>query len=151
MKDTATTTGYDEDFYTWTQAQAALLREGAWQELDMLNLAEEIESLGKSDRRALRSHLEGLVMHLLKWQYQPSGRQTGHSWYSTIVEHRLQIDAILEDSPSLQRAVPALLNGRYFSARQRASAETRLPLATFPDVCPWMAEQVLDAGFWPED
>lgn len=151
MKDTATPTGYDEDFYTWTQAQAALLREGAWQELDMLNLAEEIESLGKSDRRALGSHLEGLVMHLLKWQSQPRRRQTGHSWASTIREHRGQIDAILEDSPSLRRAVPLLLDRRYPGARQRASDETHLPLVTFPAVCPWTAEQVLDAAFWPED
>jgi Domain of unknown function DUF29 len=149
MKDTATTAGYDEDFYTWTQAQAALLREGAWQELDMLNLAEEIESLGKSDRRALRSHLEGLLMHLLKWQYQPRRRQSGHSWYSTIAEHRKQIVYIIEDSPSLRRLVPSLLT-EYPGARQRASDETHLPLATFPDVCPWTAAQVLDAGFWPE-
>ena len=59
-------TRYDEDFYTWTQEQAALLREGAVHELDLTNLAEEIESLGKSDRRALGSHLRNLVLHLLK-------------------------------------------------------------------------------------
>jgi hypothetical protein len=141
---------YDTDFYAWTQAQAALLREGALCELDLVNLAEEIESLGKSDRRALGSHLEGLVMHLLKWQYQPWRRQTGHSWYSTIVEHRSQIQAILDDSPSLRRLVSELLTRRYLSARQRASGETELPLATFPAICSWTAEQVLDADFWPE-
>lgn len=144
------TAGYDTDFYTWTQAQAALLREGAFNELDLVNLAEEIESLGKSDRRALGSHLEGLVMHLLKWQYQPRRRQTGHSWYSTIVEHRSQIRAIVEDSPSLQRAVSVLLERRYPSARQRASGDTHLSLVTFPEACPWSAEQVLDAAFFPE-
>jgi hypothetical protein len=141
---------YDTDFYTWTQTQAALLREGAWQGLDLANLAEEIESLGKSDRRALGSHLEGLMMHLLKWRYQPSRRQTGRSWYSTIVAHRSRICAILEDSPSLERVIPELLARRYASAKQRAHGETRLPLDTFPDVCPWTAEQVLREDFWPE-
>lgn len=141
---------YDQDFYTWTQVQAAALRDGKAEALDWTNLAEEIESLGKSDRRALRSHLEGLVMHLLKWRYQPAGRETGHSWYSsTIRAHRNEIDAIFEDSPSLQLAVPGLLARRYRSARQDASMETRLPLATFPESCPWTPAQLLDEDFWP--
>ena len=67
---------YEQDFYQWTQEQAALLREGAWHDLDVTNLAEEVESLGKSDRRALGSHLRNLVLHLLKWHYQPAGRHT---------------------------------------------------------------------------
>jgi Domain of unknown function DUF29 len=141
---------YDHDFYTWTQAQAAALRARKAEALDWTNLAEEIESLGKSDRRALRSHLEGLVTHLLKWRYQPAGRETGHSWYSTIRAHRNQIEAILEDSPSLQRAVPDLLARRYRSARQDASMETHLPLATFPESCPWTPAQLLAEDFWPE-
>jgi Domain of unknown function DUF29 len=118
---------YDEDFYAWTQEQAALLREGAVQELDLTNLAEEIESLGKSDRRALGSHLRNLVLHLLKWQYQPSGHLTGHSW----------------------QEVPRLLARWYPLARQDAADETRLPLATFPATCPWTPDQVLDPEFWP--
>src|SRR5262245_42581512 len=93
---------YDQDFYTWTQEQAALLREGAVQELDLMHLAEEIESLGKSDRRALGSHLRNLVLHLLKWQYQPRGRETGQSWRSSIRNARAEITTLLEDSPSLQ-------------------------------------------------
>jgi hypothetical protein len=140
---------YDQDFYTWTQEQAALLREGAVHELDLGNLAEEIESLGKSDRRALGSHLRNLVLHLLKWQYQPSGRQTGHSWQSSINIARDEIALILEDSPSLVATVPALLARRYPLARHHAADETRLPLATFPTACPWPPEQVLDPDFWP--
>src|SRR5215475_8808190 len=100
---------YDQDFYTWTQEQAALLREGAVDALDLTNLAEEIESLGKSDRRALGSHLRNLVLHLLKWRYQPSGRQTGHSWQSSIRNARAEIDVLLEDSRSLQQEVVGLL------------------------------------------
>ena len=141
---------YDTDFYTWTQQQAAALREGKVQDLDWLNLAEEIESLGKSDRRALGSHLEGLVMHLLKWHYQPSGRATGHSWYSTIAEHRRQITLLVDDSPSLRRAQADLLACGYPHARTRASGETGLPLATFPETCPWCLEDILDDDFWPE-
>ena len=142
---------YDTDFYQWTQAQAALLRDGKARDLDWTNLAEEIESLGKSDRRALGSHLEGLVMHLLKWRYQPERRQEGHSWYSTIAEHRSQIAAIVDDSPSLRRAVPALMTRRYGASRRRARGDTGLPLATFPDTCPWEVDQVLDDEFFPED
>ena len=145
-----TATRYDTDFFLWTQVQAAALRDGKVQELDWANLAEEIESLGKSDRRALESHLEGLVMHLLKWHYQPSGRVTGHSWYSTIAEHRRQIGLLGDDSPSLRRAQADLLGRGYPHARTRASGETGLPLATFPEACPWPLEQVLDDDFWPE-
>src|SRR5262244_647649 len=142
-------TRYDEDFYTWTQEQAALLREGAVHELDLTNLAEEIESLGKSDRRALGSHLRNLVLHLLKWQYQPGGRLPGQSWESSIQNARDEIAMILEDSPSLVPTVPELLARRYPLARQNAATETRLPLALFPATCPWTPEQVLDADFWP--
>jgi hypothetical protein len=141
---------YDQDFYAWTQEQAALLREGAVHELDFVNLAEEIESLGKSDRRALGSHLRNLLMHLLKWQYQPGGRLTGHSWESSIRNARDEIATILEDSHTLAALLPALLTRRYPLARQNAAAETRLPLATFPPTCPWSLEQVLDPDFWPE-
>ena len=140
---------YDSDFYAWTQEQAALLRDGKMKALDLANLAEEIESLGKSDRRALASHLRGLVMHLLKWHYQPSGRQTGQSWRTSINNHRRDIQAIVDDSPSLRRQVPDLLAREYARSRRDASDETGLPLATFPDTCPWTPEQVLDEDFWP--
>ncbi len=141
---------YDQDFYAWTQAQAACLREGAWQDLDGANLAEEIESLGKSDWRELASRLAVLVRHLLKWRYQPDRRQRGRSWRSTIWEQRGRLRRLLRHSPSLGPVVPQLLAEEYPDARQRASEETGLPLATFPAVCPWTAEQVLDAAYWPE-
>jgi hypothetical protein len=141
---------YDEDFYAWTQAQAALLREGALQDLDVTNLAEEIESLGKNDRRALGSHLRNLVQHFLKWHYQPDGRATSHSWASSIRNARAEIAAILDDSPSLRRAIPALLARWYSLARLDAADETGLPLASFPEACPWEPAQILHEDFWPE-
>jgi hypothetical protein len=147
---TGTRAAYDADFYAWTQEQAALLRQGAVHALDLTNLAEEIESLGKSDRRALGSHLRNLVMHLLKWQYQPSGRLTGHSWQSSIRNARAEIAVLLEDSHSLWQEVAELLARWYPLARLDAADETRLPLTTFPEACPWTPEQVLDTDFWPE-
>jgi len=141
---------YDEDFYAWTQHQAALLREETWQDLDYPNLAEELESLGARDHRELRRRLTRLVTHLLKWQYQPAGRQTGHSWRLTIRTQRQEIAELLEQSPSLRQTVPAALSARYTLAREHASAQTRLPLDTFPPTCPWTVEQVLDETFWPD-
>jgi hypothetical protein len=141
---------YDQDFYAWTQEQAALLREGALDDLDVTHLAEEIESLGKSDRRALGSHLRNLVLHLLQWHWQPTGRDPGHSWRSSIRNARAEIAVLLEDSPSLRREVAGLLGRWYPLAREDASDETGLPLTTFPEACPWTSEQVLDADFWPE-
>ena len=117
--------------------------------LDREALAEEIESLGKSDRRALGSHLRNLVLHLLKWQYQPSGRLTGHSWQSSIRNARAEIAVLLEDSHSLQQEGAGLLVRWYPLARLDAADETRLPLDTFPVTCPWTPAQVLDADFWP--
>ena len=166
---------YDQDFYAWTQEQAALLRKGAVQELDLANLAEEIESLGKSEMRALESHLEVLVLHLLKWQYQPGGHLTGHSWYDTIVEQRRQIARLLRDNHTFHTAVPQVLRDVYPSARQRAAVQMgeqgplepphgpwpveRRPLAPqdlvrrslLPQTCPWEHPQVLDPDFWPDE
>jgi hypothetical protein len=143
-------TVYDTDFYQWTQEQAALLREGKVKALDLENLAEEVESLGARDHRELRRRLQRLITHLLKWQYQPARRQTGHSWLSTIRTQRDELAALLEQSPSLRRTVSEALNGRYRRAREDASAQTRLPLDTFPATCPWDADRVLDPDFFPE-
>src|SRR5215470_11965606 len=135
---------YAQDFFAWTQATAALIRAGKWYDLAPEALAEEVESLGISQRHALGSHLRNLVMHLLKWHYQPSGRQTGHSWRSSIDNARDEIAMILEDSPSLHREVPGLLARRYPAARRLAHDETGLPHSTSPATCLWTAEQVLD-------
>ena len=141
---------YEQDFYAWTQATAALIRTGKWQDIDREALAEEVESLGKSDKRELEHRLETLVMHLLKWRYQPDYREQSHSWYDTIREQRSQLARLLRDSPGLRPQVPALLTASYPEARRRAIGETRLHTARFPQDCPWTSEQVQDAAFWPE-
>ena len=141
---------YAQDFYTWTQATAAAIRAGEWQDLDTQMIAEEIESLGISQEHALRTHLKQLLMHLLKWRYQPSRRQQGHSWETTIINARTEIAELLERSPGLTPQVEPLLHKAYPTARRLARVRTGLPLTTFPATCPWALEQVLDDDFWPE-
>lgn len=145
----AKTSLYETDFYAWTQQQAALLRKNKWGELDAANLAEEVESLGRRDKRELGSRLQVLLVHLLKWRYQPERQKDSHSWYDTIVEQREQIADLLADSPSLRPQVSDLLSLRYARARRRALRETGLAEVVLPQTCPWTVAQVLDDAFWP--
>jgi hypothetical protein len=141
---------YDEDFYAWTQAQAAVLRDEQGTELDYSNLAEEIESLGKSQWHTLENRLAVLVRHLLKWRCQPATRQRGRSWRSTIWEQRSRIRRLLRQSPSLRPHVLGMLVEEYPSIRQRTLDETGLSPAALPEQCPWTVEEILDEAFWPE-
>lgn len=141
---------YDEDFYAWTQHQAALLREAKWQDLDYPNLTEELESLGKSQYHALENRLAVLVRHLLKWQYQPEKRQRGRSWHSTIWEQRSRLRRLLRQNLSLRPRVPEILAEEYPSIRLRTLEETGLPPGVLPETCPWTIEHILDESFWPE-
>jgi len=141
---------YEQDFYAWTQEQAALLRDRKTKALDYVNLAEEVESLGKSQQHALESRLEKLVLHLLKWHFQPAKRLRGQSWQRTILEQRRRIDRLLQQNPSLRPTLPALLEDSYAYIQKRTSLETRLPLTTLPDTCPWGMPQILDDDFWPD-
>lgn len=141
---------YITDFYTWCLEQAALLDARDADALDWAHLAEEMQVLAASERRALRSFLRGLLLHLLKWQYQPDMRQTGHSWRTSIKNGRREVRDILEDEPGLKPLVDETLTRAYAYAREDASDETRLPLATFPPHCPWTRGQILDDDFWPE-
>jgi len=141
---------YDEDFVAWTQHQALALREGKWDQIDLLNLAEEIESLGNSVRRELSSRLRILVVHLLKWRYQPERRIEGHSWENMINTQRNDSDDLLHDSPSLRLQVQERLTQQYGKARRQALRETRLAESAVPESCPWTVEQVLDDDFWPD-
>lgn len=141
---------YDQDFYAWTQAQAALLEARQFADLDLLNLVDEVTTLGVSERRALGSHLIILVLHLLKWRYQPAERLTSHSWADSIRHARLQIDLLLDTSPSLRPGLPGMLTRYYPKARRVAADETHLALATFPEGCPWTLDDILAYDFFPE-
>ena len=132
---------YEEDYYAWTIEQARLLRAGKWSAIDGANLAEEIESMGRSVRRELRSRLVVLTMHLLKWQHQSAARS--RSWSLTIDEQRLQIDSLLTESPSLRPMVGGLLEEAYAIGRMRAAAETGLAESEFLSACPFTVEEIL--------
>ena len=135
---------YDEDFYAWTQEQARLLRSGRFSEIDVENVAEELESMGRSDKRELDSRLEVLLMQLLKWQVQTGFRS--RSWMATIRVQRSHID----ESPSLRLLVSQTRPGLYACARSLAASETGLPETVFPEQCPFTPEQVLAEEFLPE-
>jgi hypothetical protein len=139
---------YDEDFFAWTQEQARLLREGEVAAIDLENLAEEIESVGKSDRREIRNRLVVLLAHLLKWQFQPTGRS--NSWSGTVREQRRRISLVIEDSPSLRTVVAENLDDAYGKARLDAADETALALTLFPETSPYTPEQILSEDFLPE-
>jgi hypothetical protein len=138
---------YQSDFYSWTQEQAALLKAGRLQELDIENLIEEIETMGRSEKRELESRLAVLLVHLLKWQYQPVRR--GRIWQLTIDEQRLQFSKVLNDNPGLKPHLDQIIKDAYTLAIIRSSKETALEKTVFPDACPWEVAQILDEGFYP--
>ena len=139
---------YDRDFYAWAHEQAALLRAGKLADADIAHIAEEIEGMGRTEKRELVSRLTVLLMHLLKGQFQPERR--GRSWTATIRNQRLDVADHLADNPSLKARLPDALAAAYERARNSAAAETDLPDSRFPHTCPWSFEQIMDAEFWPE-
>ena len=143
-----TKTDYDTDFDAWLQAQVAALRARQWDALDVEHLVEEVEELRKTEQRGVRSQLRLILSHILKWVYQPEKRTD--SWRSTIANGRVLVQEDLADSPTLARELDTLAAWAYPRARRDAAKETGLPLATFPETCPWVLDQVLDEDFWPE-
>jgi len=140
---------YEQDFYAWTQEQANLLRHEKWQQLDLPNLIEEIESLGKQQRQELRNRLGVLIGHLLKWQYQP--QQRSRSWLATIYLQRLEIQDLLDDNPSLRPYLSEAIQRAYLKGIGLALEETKLPRSTFPQDCPYPLEEILSDRFFPGD
>jgi hypothetical protein len=138
---------YESDFYGWLTEQAHLLKSGHYHELDAENLIEEIESIGKSEKRALESRLIVLLQHLLKWQHQPNFR--GKSWELTIKEQRLRIEKIIRDNPSLKRQLEHCFTEAYPFAVLQAAKETGLDENVFSNQCEWCLQQVLDTTFYP--
>lgn len=141
-----TAISYETDFVLWTQQQAEGLRNGHFADLDFAHLAEEIESMGVSERHALSSHLFVILMHLLKWVHQPDHQNS--SWRGSIRNSRRLARKLIKGSPSLRQTVQGLLEEEYPDAREEASEETGLPLSTFPEFCPFTVEQVM-GDFWP--
>lgn len=142
------TVAYETDFYAWALQQAELLRAGRFSELDLQHVVEEIEDMGKAERNQLRNRLTVLLMHLLKWQYEPTYR--GSSWVNTIREQRRSIYWLLSDNPSLKSVLQDILATAYDRAVDDATDETGLPPSMFPRTCPWAFEDIINRDFWPE-
>ncbi|WP_373527303.1 DUF29 domain-containing protein [Nostoc sp.] len=138
---------YEADFYSWTQEQANLLRHHQWNQLDLPNLIEEIESLGRKERQELRNRLSILIGHLLKWEYQV--KQRSRSWLATTRVQRREILKLLSENPSLKPYLEEALQESYQNAKDLASGETNLPLSTFPKQCLYPFEEILSDRFYP--
>jgi Domain of unknown function DUF29 len=141
---------YEADFCAWANSQAETLRRLQPAELDWPNLVEELEGMARSEARAVKSQLERLLIHLLKWRYEPARR--GPSWEVTIINARAEIDDLLKRSPSLQSQLDELFGTAYQRARGEAGAEmgwSKRQWELLPDKCEWPLEQVRDPDFWP--
>ena len=141
-------TKYESDYYGWTLEQADLIKNKRLDEVDFDHLIEELESMGASEKRELLNRLRVLLMHLLKWAYQPEYR--GRSWVNTIREQRRMIPVHLKQNPSLKSKLDEFMLDGYALGRGGAADETGLPESTFPEECPWTFEQAMNAEFWPE-
>jgi hypothetical protein len=141
---------YDKDVILWSEQQAQLLRAGRFAELDIEHLADEIEDVGKSEKRELASRMAVLLAHLLKWSRQPKMRSNG--WRSTIVDQRKRIALSIKATPSLKAVMrdPDWREDIWLDARTQARNETGLAEDELPEACPWTMEQVADQDFWPE-
>ena len=140
---------YETDFYAWTQQQAKAIRAKDVAALDIEHVAEEIDDLGVNIQHAITSQLERLLLHLLKWRYDPA-QDPRRGWRVSILDARHEIAKHLRRNPSLRDYPAGECPDAYRYARQVAALETDLPLATFPEACPWLIEQVLDDAFLPE-
>jgi len=138
---------YDEDFYAWANEQASLLRDGRLAEADIEHIALEIESMGKTEKRELVARLTILLLHLLKWTFQPNLR--GRSWRLTIKEQRKEVINHLADNPSLRSKIEDAMTQAYEVAVVKAAKETAIDEDGFPAACPWTFQEAASEEFWP--
>ncbi len=138
---------HETDFAIWIDAQIALLREKKFEQLDLDNLIDELDSMGISQKRELLHRLETLIMHLLKCQYQ--SKRISNNWLGTVYEQRRRIDSLLDVSPSLARLLSDDIAKAYPHAVSRAATEARLSHSAFPVSCPYSVEQLLDMDYFP--
>jgi Domain of unknown function DUF29 len=136
---------YERDFYSWLMEQARHVREGRWAALDRDNLAEEIESLGREQFNKLESALRVLMLHMLKWDHQPSKRS--RSWWATISEQRLRLGDVLADNPGLRPRIDEAITRAYRRARLRAIKETDLDAENFPEKCSYSWNDIVARDF----
>lgn len=145
---TDTLASYDADIIAWSQEQARLLRAGNFSALDIEHIADEVEDVGKSERRELVNHLALLLAHLLKWEVQPMRR--GASWSATIREQRKESRRLIRLTPSLAPMLddPEWIGAAWSNAVILAIKDTDLD--AFPETCPWSLHDVLRDDWSPE-
>jgi hypothetical protein len=139
---------YDPDFHAWANEQASLLRAGRLSEADVEHIAEEIESMGKSEKRELVNRLTVLLLHMLRWRHQPALR--GNNWRLAPEEQCDQVEEHLADSPSLRGSLREAIVVSYRRAILGAARETGFDRCVFAVACPWSFDQIIDANFCPE-
>lgn len=139
---------YERDFYAWANEQAALLRSGRFDAADIAHIAEEIESMGRTEKRELVNRLVVLMLHLLKWRFQPALR--GNSWRLSVKEQRYRLADHIADNPSLKSKLDDAIRDAYRLALVEAERETGIDGSTFPASCPWSFKQMTDHDFWPD-
>jgi hypothetical protein len=142
-------TTYDQDSNLWLKNTTQLLRENRWREIDVQHLIGELEDLGKSEQRGISSQLTRLLLHLLKWEYQPSRRSD--SWLDSITDARTQIELTIEDSPSLKSYPLKQLSQCYQRAKRQAVKQTGLDFSVFPENCPYSLDLILDQDWLPNE
>jgi hypothetical protein len=141
------TTPYETDFYRWTTETARALRDGRLVDVDLEHVAEEIEDMGKSERRELVNRMAVLLAHLLKWTLQPE--QRGNSWRATVEEQRAEVMELIEDSPSLRQVLHERLPNAYAKALRIVVRDTGLDRDAVSPVCPFTVDEALDPELWP--
>lgn len=139
---------YETDYLQWIETTVKKLRFGDYTNVDWENLIDEIEDMGRSERRSLKSNLIVVLVRLLKWQFQPE--QRSGSWESSIIEHRRSILEAIFDSPSLQPYLESIFVECYPLAVKQVKAETRLPLEIFPQQCPYELVELVNDEFLPD-
>lgn len=144
-----TSISYKNDIVAWAEEQAWLVRNKKFDLLDIEHIAEEIEDVGKSEQRELASRMAVLLLHLLKWQYQPA--RQGTSWQLTIKTQRQRIRQRLKKTPSLKRCLEDddWWEDAWADARYDAEKETGIDFDKFPEICPWSGEQILADDWFP--
>lgn len=138
---------YEADFYSWALEQAQLLRDGRYTELDLGNLAEEVEDLARKQADELENHYAALLHYLLRWQFEPE--QRSHGWAGRIRLARLKLTEHLEGNPGLKLRRGELFAEACDEARANAAIEADLRIEHFPDQNPYTLDQAMDPDFWP--
>ena len=138
---------YEHDLYSWSNEQARLVREGRWREVDRVNLAEEIESLGRTEFNRLESTLRVLLLHMLKWDHQP--RKRTRSWLLSVEAQRLEAQDVMADNPGLKPRIGEALTRAYRKARIEAAKETGLDLKKFPSECCYSFNEAMERALKP--